>query len=324
MWLSVVVVATFAVFFYFMDADLLLFLSPKYPPQAFSGQVVWIIGASSGIGAYLAVDFASTGAQVVLSARRVEMLENLVKEIQAKHPTAPAPLVLPLDATNFELHEPTLQTVLSKFGKVDQLILNAGIGQAQEALTTPFEDTQKFINLNFMSLVSIAKVTLPSMVKQRSGHILVISSLAGVFGTPLMSSYSASKFALHGYFNALRSEVSELYNISITIACPGPVESEIHDKLVKDSSLPGEQRVQMMTTQRCSDLILTGLYHKLSYLWIADFTYVSAAYLAQYTPGFGRFIVKTFAGPMRIYAATTGGQVFDPVYVVKILLLGMK
>lgn len=323
MWLTIVLVTAFAVLCMIMDADLLLFLLPKYPAQAFSGQVVWIIGASSGIGAYLAADFASTGAQVVLSARRVEMLEDLAKEIQSKHPSAPVPLVLPLDATNYEAHEPALQVVLSKFGRVDQLALNAGIGQAQEALTTPFEDTQKFINLNFMSLLSIAKVTLPTMVKQRSGHISVISSLAGVFGTPLMSSYSASKFALHGYFNALRSEISELYNISITIACPGPVESEIHDKLVKDSSLPGEQRVQMMTTQRCSDLILTGLYYKLPYLWIADFTYVSAAYVAQYAPGLGRFLVKTFAGPMRMHAANTGSQVFDPMYVAK-LLFGLK
>lgn len=266
--------------------------------------MVWIIGASSGIGAYLAADFAASGAQTVLSARRVDMLENLSKEIQTKHPSAPIPLVLPLDATNFDAHEPAFQQVLEKYGKIDHLVLNAGAGQEKEALTTSFSDTQRILNLNFLSLVGITKVVLPTMVKQHSGHISVISSIAGLIGLPLMSSYCASKHALNGYFNALRSEISQMHNIDVTVVAPGPVESEIYDKLLRDDYERGSKPLPaMMPTQRCSDLILNGLYRKYSELWIAQQPILVNYYIGQYTPGFSRWLMKTLVGPVEVKAA---------------------
>lgn len=178
--------------------------------------MVWITGASSGIGAQLAVDMVAAGATVVISARRIDKLEAVAEQC-AKVGNRPA--VLPIDVTDHASQADAAASVLETYGKVDVLVLNAGLSQRSLAAETPLEVTRQLMELNFMSSVALSNEVLPSMMKRKSGQVLhppfcsaelhhqlnycyetmqivVVSSLSGIFGTPVASSYSATKFAL--------------------------------------------------------------------------------------------------------------------------------
>jgi dehydrogenase/reductase SDR family protein 7 len=297
--------------FFASDADFLLYLLPSQPKNAFKDKVVWIVGASSGIGASLAEEFAKSGAKVAISARRVDMLQSLAKKIQAESPDAPAVLVVPLDVTDLAAHDAALQQVLSSFGRIDYLILNAGQSQRNLGISAPLEDTRRLMELNFLSLVAMTKAALPTLVNQHSGRIVVMSSLSGIIGTPIASSYSASKFALHGYFNALRSEMSGVHNVQVSLVCPGPVESEISLKSLRDPNLPVQVEGKKMPTVRCSSLVLKGLWHGLDEMWIAHQPFLLFTYLTQYLPGLSRLYATKIAGPARIRALTQGENIYD-------------
>jgi short-subunit dehydrogenase len=142
----------------------------------------------------LAVDFARDGAHVIVSARRENQLQDVANKcISAGGKSA---TVIPFDITNFNEHENVVNKVLKEFGKVDILVLNAGISQRNFAAETPFAVTENIMKTNFLSYASLTRQVLPSMIERKSGKIVVISSLAGIIGLPISTSYSASKFAL--------------------------------------------------------------------------------------------------------------------------------
>jgi short-subunit dehydrogenase len=196
------------------DADIGLLFSPSPPNMSYLNQVIWITGASSGIGAATALEFTKLGAQVIISARRADKLYTLSNSSQGQG--THEMFVLPLDLMDFESHEKAYQTILAKFGHVDILVLNAGQSQRNAALDTPFEDTRSLMELNFFSCVHLAKVVVPGMITHGGGKVkfhyslhfplpliltvvlqlVLMSSLSGKLGTPIGSSYSASKFAL--------------------------------------------------------------------------------------------------------------------------------
>lgn len=197
MWKFVVAAAAVIVAMFFAgDADLNLLMLPKPPANAFAGQVMWIAGASSGIGAALAEDLIKKGATVIISARRVNQLNDVADKCQK---FGPRPTVIEMDMTNEESMQFAFTKVIETHGHVDSLILNAGQSQRLVALDTPFEVTEKIMNLNFFSYVKLTKLVGPTMVKRNQGQIVVVSSLSGIIGTPAGSSYSASKFALVSY-----------------------------------------------------------------------------------------------------------------------------
>jgi short-subunit dehydrogenase len=167
------VLAVLLAIFFTNDADLSLILLPKPPTGGNAGKVVWIIGASSGIGASLALDYCRDGAQVIISARRVQQLEEVSSACENSNggSTTLKPLVLPLDVTNYEEHQPAFDQVLAKFGKIDILVLNAGISQRNLAIDTPFSVTEQIMKVNFFSLVHLNKIVLPSMLQRKSGKV---------------------------------------------------------------------------------------------------------------------------------------------------------
>jgi short-subunit dehydrogenase len=191
---------------------------------AFSGQVIWITGASSGIGEALAVEFRNQGADLILSARRREELER----VSASLPDAAGSrcLILPMDVTDTSSMIGLVEAVKSEFGRVDVLVNNAGISQRSWTAETSLEVDRRIMEVNFFGTVALTKAVLPLMMERRSGHIIVISSVAGKFGFYLRSAYSASKHALHGFFESLRMEV---YNqgIQVLLVCPGRVKTSI-------------------------------------------------------------------------------------------------
>jgi dehydrogenase/reductase SDR family protein 7B len=151
------------------DADLPLMLMSYKEDSAFAGQVIWIAGASSGIGASLAENMVRAGALVVISARRVGQLED-VANFCAQFGTRP--FVVEMDMTSLESQERAFKVVIQKFGHIDSLILNAGQSQRNVAVETSLEVTQQLMNLNFMSYVSLTKLVVPTMISRHQGQVI--------------------------------------------------------------------------------------------------------------------------------------------------------
>lgn len=191
--------------------------------MAFKDKVIWITGASSGIGEALTYALHKRGAKLILSSRRGEALKE-VKENCSGDSSDIHILTLNLAKTN-ELSSKA-QEALSIYGHIDYLFNNGGISQRSEAVDTKLEVTQKVMDINFMGSVALTKAVLPSMIERKHGHIVVTSSVMGKFGTRLRSSYAASKHALHGYFDCLRQEVYG-DNIQISLVCPGFIKTDV-------------------------------------------------------------------------------------------------
>ena len=188
----------------------------------YSGKTVWITGASSGIGAALARRYHHLGANVIVSSRRKDRLEALRDELHDPDRVYP----LPLDLEDHGAVPKAADLALKKWGGIDILINNAGISQRSKVAETDFKVFKKLIDVNFLGLVEVTRAVLPEMIKRGDGRICAVSSIAGIFATPMRSGYSASKMALQGFCDALRAEVHER-GISVTIVHPGFVKTEI-------------------------------------------------------------------------------------------------
>ena len=232
----------------------------------FSGKIVWITGASSGIGEALAYELARQGAQLVLSARRQEQLDAVRDRCQdpSRH------LVLPLDLTATDTLATATQQVLEHFGRIDILINNGGISQRGTAVETELEVDRRIMEVNYMGTVALTKAVLPSMLQRHAGQIVVISSLMGKLGTPLRSAYAASKHALQGFFDCLRAEVHD-QGVHVCVISPGYVNTEItKNALTADGStygMHGDGQSKAMSAarfaERCADAIADDVNAKM-------------------------------------------------------------
>jgi NADP-dependent 3-hydroxy acid dehydrogenase YdfG len=193
------------------------------PQSTFHQKIAWITGASSGIGEALALELARQGARLVLSARRADELQR----VAAATGLSPADvLVLPLDVTDTAALPGYVAEVLSRFGRIDYLFLNAGITQRGFVAETEPGVYRRLMEVNFFGVVALAQAVLPHMLVQRSGHFVVTSSVAGKIGIKQRSGYCASKHALHGFFDSLRAEVAA-EGLRVTLVCPGYIRTPI-------------------------------------------------------------------------------------------------
>lgn len=198
-------------------------------------KVVWITGASSGIGEALVYAYDKMGAKLILSARNRDELYRV--KTACKSPVNVH--VLPLDLENTASLEIKAEEAIRIYGHVDLLINSAGISQRSLALDTKLQTEQRLMNVNFWGTAVLSKAVIPKMIAHGGGKIVCISSLVGKFGTRLRSAYSASKHALHGYFDSLRAEVFDK-NIQITIICPGFIKTKVSvNALTADGSPQG-------------------------------------------------------------------------------------
>lgn len=227
----------------------------------FQDKIVWVTGASSGIGEALAVELNLRGAILVLSARRKEELER----VQSRTHFPARVLVLPFDLTDLSVHEAKTRDVINQFGRIDILINNGGISHRSYAIETPLEVTRKIVELDFFSYVSLTKAVLPYFIKQKSGQIGVVSSLAGKTGVKRRSAYSAAKHALLGYFNSLRAELKG-DNIGVTIFCPGAIRTNISlHALLADGSENNKLEKNIangISPEKFAKIVLNGLSRK--------------------------------------------------------------
>jgi short-subunit dehydrogenase len=186
-------------------------------------KIVWITGASSGIGEALVDAFAKEGAKIILSARRIDQLERVAKETGL---TAENSLMLPLDLAKNDDYSAEVKKVLDKFGRVDILVNNGGVSQRSLARDTSVAVDKEIMEVDFFGTVSLTKALLPSMLTAKSGMVVVISSAVGKFGSPWRSGYSAAKHALHGFFDSLRAECYD-DGLRVLMICPGFIQTHV-------------------------------------------------------------------------------------------------
>ncbi|MGB1438186.1 MAG: SDR family NAD(P)-dependent oxidoreductase [Luminiphilus sp.] len=186
-----------------------------------SQKVVWITGASSGIGRALAIRAAEAGCQLILSGRRQEALATLAASLPVES------LILPFEATDYPSLADTVAAAWQWRGRVDVLINNAGISQRCIAMDAKPEIYTELINVDLIAPIWLTQLQLNRMADAGGGHIVAISSVAGRIGAPLRTAYCAAKHGLIGYMDALRSEVDKVHNIKVTNILPGSVATDV-------------------------------------------------------------------------------------------------
>lgn len=191
--------------------------------SVYARKVVWITGASSGIGKALALELGRQGARLVLSARREDELQRVANLTGLP---ASETLVLPLDITAIDTFAGNVQAVLERFGRIDYVFQNAGITQRGTVADTEFAVYRQLMEINFFGVVALTKAVLPHMLRRQSGHFVVTSSVAGKIGVKQRSGYCATKHALHGFFDSLRAEIYE-QGLRVTVVCPGYIQTPI-------------------------------------------------------------------------------------------------
>jgi len=206
-------------------------------------KVVWITGASSGIGEALAYEFNKKGTLLILSARREEELKRVQAACEGWEDTVK---ILPLDLEDVGSLQKKGEDAMKLFGGIDMLINNGGISQRAIAIESKMETIRKVMEVNFFGTVALTKAVLPYMIEKKSGHIVVISSVMGKLGTKYRSVYAASKHALHGWFDCLRQEVYE-HKIDVSIVCPGFVKTNV---TMNALTADGEKHNQMDEAQK--------------------------------------------------------------------------
>jgi dehydrogenase/reductase SDR family member 7B len=188
----------------------------------FNNKVCWITGASSGIGAALATSLNAMGATLILSARNRENLEK----VKAESVCPGKIVVLPCDMEKTESLPAVAQQAWDLFQGIDYVFLNAGMAVRDMIIQTDIDLVKKVMNINFFSNVVLTKALLPMMRHRGHGCFVVTSSLCGKFGVPKLGAYSASKHALHGFYESLRAEY-ERDGIKVTMITAGLVRTNI-------------------------------------------------------------------------------------------------
>lgn len=204
--------------------------------KAFKDKVIWITGASSGIGEALAYAFSDADAYLILSSRTAEKLESVKANCQAPEKIC----ILPLDVTDYTNIPAAAEKAIAFRGHLDILVNNAGISQRALAQDTQLEVDQQIMNVNFFGSVAVSKAVLPHFLERKSGHIVVMNSVMGIMGVPYRSAYCASKHALRGFFNTLRAEVHEA-NIKVTNILPGYVRTNVTINALKGDGSPNDE-----------------------------------------------------------------------------------
>ncbi|MCU0425313.1 MAG: SDR family oxidoreductase [Candidatus Kapabacteria bacterium] len=262
----------------------------------FTNTTVWITGASSGIGEALVHAFAKAGAHIILSARRENELERVKADCMRSFSIREERFfVLPLDLAKADSLTLKAQEALRWRGSVDIMIHNGGISQRSLARETALEVDRRVMEIDYFGTIVLTKALLPSMLQQKRGHFVVISSLVGKFGTPLRSGYSAAKHALHGFFDSLRAEAHN-DGISVTIICPGFIKTQVSVNAVTgDGSQQGimdDAQANGMSADECARRILKAIAAKKLEVYIGGREKIGV-YLKRFVPTLFARILRT-------------------------------
>ena len=244
--------------------------------------VIWLTGASSGIGEQLAYQLARKGARLIISSRRKEELERVKKNCESDTVES---LSLDLEDTfSLKSRSKEVETI---FGPVDILINNGGISQRDTILNTSLEVDRKLMEVNFFGTITLSKALLPKMVERKKGHHVVVTSTVGIINTPYRSTYGASKHALHGFYDVLRAEHYD-DNIKVTMILPGYVKTNISfNALVGDGGHQNKMdkgQEKGMSPERCAQLIIKAIEADKHTVYIGGVKEKMGIYLKRFWP----------------------------------------
>ncbi|MDO6674343.1 SDR family oxidoreductase [Tenacibaculum sp. 1_MG-2023] len=234
----------------------------------FKEQIFWVTGASSGIGKSLAVTLSNYGAKLIISSRN----ESFLREVKKRCKYPEKVMVLPLDLEDYKNLTDKVTKAVSFFGSIDVLVNNGGLSQRSLVKDTSIKVDKRLMDINYLGTVALTKALLPHFIENKSGHFVVTTSIVGKIGTPLRSTYAATKHALHGFFDSLRAEHYN-DNIAVTLVCPGFVTTNVSRNALTGNGTP-QNKMDSATANgidpdRFAELMLKAIKNKKEEVYIA-------------------------------------------------------
>lgn len=251
--------------------------------MSFSDKIIWITGASSGIGKALAIELSNQNAKIILSSRKEEGLKLVQNE--CKDPKAVK--IITLDLEDYNNLQVKADEAIATFGKVDILVNNGGISQRSFAKDTTITVDKRIMDINYLGTIALTKAILPHFIERKNGHFVTTTSIVGKIGTPLRSSYAASKHALHGFFDSLRAE-NHQNNIAVTLVCPGFVNTNVSKNALTGDGTP-QQKMDVATEngiqpERFAKLMAKAIKKKKEEVYIGGAKEKLAVYVKRFFP----------------------------------------
>lgn len=250
---------------------------------------IWITGASSGIGAALAVELSAQGHHLLLSSRRGGEL----KKVQESCAYPERIQILPLDLEDPESHQDISDQAWELMSYIDVVIHNAGVSQRSLAHETDWRVDDRLMRINYLGTVSLTKVLLGRMLDRGQGQFVVVTSLTGIIPSPYRSGYAAAKHALHGFFDSLRAELEDR-GISVTLVAPGFVKTQVSVNAFTGNGtalgVMDNAQAKGISAERCAQVIVQAMNRKKREVYIGRESY--AAYVKRYLPGLFAQMIK--------------------------------
>ena len=252
--------------------------------QKFANKVVWITGASSGIGEATAYRFAQEGARIIVTALEADLLEAVADK--CKELGSPDAAALPFDLSDTDGLDSLADQAWNRFGHIDIFYNNAGISQRGTTVETEMRVIRKVMDIDYFAPVVLTKNILPRMIERGGGQLVVTTSIAGRFGFPLRCAYSSAKHALYGFFETVQAETYD-QDIRVTIVCPGRVQTNISKyALEKDGRQHGKMDAGQaggVTPQQAADKIVRAIYKRKREVMVGRYELLMA-YIKQFCP----------------------------------------
>jgi dehydrogenase/reductase SDR family member 7 len=253
----------------------------------FKDQVVWITGASAGIGEALAIALHGEGAHLVLSARRASELGR-VKNVCTSLSGPGDILTIAFDVTDETARAAAFGQVMAKFGRVDVLINNAGVSQRSLGKDTQLSVDRGIMEVNFFAAVALTKIVLPSMLARKCGYIAVTSSVSGRYGVWNRTAYCGAKHAVQGFFDSLRIEVFP-HNIDVTTFVFGAIQTEVSKNALTGDGTPFGTSDTLMETalplEQVIPKVVDGLAKRRREIVVAEPVSLLYLRLSRFWPG---------------------------------------
>ena len=259
----------------------------------FTDKIIWITGASSGIGRATALRFAQENATLILTALEDDLLEEVKKECLALG--SPAVTTLPFDLSQLDQLPQLAQDALQAYGRIDIFYNNAGISQRGTTVEVSMEVIRKVMDIDFYAPVILTKAILPKMIEQGGGQLAVTTSINGLFGFPLRCAYSSAKHALYGFYETIAAE-NYKDNIRVTIVTPGRVQTNISvNALEKDGQKHGKMDAGQaggITPEKAADKIVKAIYKQKREVLVGSGELIMV-YIKRFFPGLCARIART-------------------------------
>jgi short-subunit dehydrogenase len=264
--------------------------------SSLQNKVIWITGASSGIGEALVYELAKQHTKLILSSRRIEELQRVKGNCPINRQIDIS--ILPLDLSEASTIQLSSEAAIQLFGHIDILINNGGISQRALAKETILEVDRKIMEVDYFGTIALTKSLIPHFLQRKQGHFVTISSITGIIGTPYRTAYAAAKHALQGFFNSLRAELwKENPSIYVTMICPGWTNTNLSITALKgDGSTQNkkdETHEQGLTPTFVAKKIVNAIEKRRREIYVGGWKETLAAYLHRFVPElFARIIRK--------------------------------